>query len=1148
MCLPSQCPFGGSGPCVGLSGNGNTICQEFWDEDSQTCGEGFALCGDACKECRSSRGPCKFYVAIGGQTLLGDTEPTTPTTVADTEPTDSPEILCNGQRDPPEMCDNVPNREFCSFGTLETDCPVLCDSCPEPTTPTTVADTEPTTTISTTTTTTTLSTFDNKTWDQTMPWDCKPDGATLYNGRNAATASGTPPSDACAAKYPADWFVTEQDIDSLCGNPMDCLGNPTEGEYAGCLLVASRFSDSKPATVGVANKFCGNTASLGLDVEAGKFAVTYPAKGTPSDPAGRCSILDELFGGTRDEPSTVYIYCGTKDARPTTTTTTSTTVADTEPTTSTTPTAVGDTEPTTPTTVADTEQTTTATTTQTATLWTTQTSTAITTPMSSTATSTTSTWTRTTTTYTATTTTLRPGANEYPFGLVQQLRAACSGELEFAYIATPLRNNNPLQDRFHVFAKDARRIGCKNSGGSTFRSYVVDVDRDNRFQPDPFSSAPEPILAKCGSSNAGPDPNTGRQQLQTAAMSWPSYGNRDEPQQRGAKVGWLVASAVQCKPLVCPRGEYIDETENQCAECAPKLPCTAGEYIVGECKGAVNTLECIACTAPGSTNDLCPNKDATHMQYRIGSCKAELYGNKYRCTDQPSCTEGTLLSNYTAITKGLCVECPRSSCRPSQFRAGTCSGVENAYKCKECRKSKPKCARSLGHEEYLAGGCGSPVGGGDGGSNNYTCTACGNQACGVFEYRDGKCTTSSKQFSCMPQPVCKPGEFYKAGKDQGVGGNDGKILPGKATCRACPKGSFRKESGRERSCIQHAPVCDISDGITFEALAPSKMSDRVCATSAKCNDFEFESKPLQHGGAGSSSSGGQRECTALTTCVAGQYVAKDATETTDRTCKDCWLDAPAAVGSNDALVVQGFQFSDAANAKTCTAMSFCGANEYVKVLGGETHDLECAPNGRGNGNSTITVTIVVAVVVVLLVLGAARMTASKNGGGEGGTSSISYSFENPMYQNNTGQAIAGAGWNGSTLDDYSSSGDSSDGDGDATTGYEDVFGADTGGFGVEQAFGATSGYADITGGGAADDQSFGFGATAGYVDVSGAGMGAGVGIRTGAGRGAIANGVYSDVAGAGGVYIDVGAAATSGYAEVETAISRESSSDSDEEV
>ena len=105
---------------------------------------------------------------------------------------------------------------------------------------------------------------------------------------------------------------------------MDCLGNPTEGEPAGCLLVASRFSDSKPATVGAANKFCGNTVSLGLDVESGKFAVTYPAKGTPSDPAGRCSILDELFGGTQDEPSTVYIYCGTKDARPTTTTTTTT--------------------------------------------------------------------------------------------------------------------------------------------------------------------------------------------------------------------------------------------------------------------------------------------------------------------------------------------------------------------------------------------------------------------------------------------------------------------------------------------------------------------------------------------------------------------------------------------------------------------------------------------------------------------------------------------------------------------------------------------------------------------------------------------------------------------------------------------------------
>lgn len=441
-----------------------------------------------------------------------------------------------------------------------------------------------------------------------------------------------------------------------------------------------------------------------------------------------------------------------------------------------------------------------------------------------------------------------------------------------------------------------------------------------RLPPNPSlqSAAPSMLALTPTPAGNGVDPNTGRQQLQTSAMLWPDYGKRGEPQQRGAKVGWLIASAVRCKPLTCPRGQYADQDANKCAACTPKVACKEGEYIVGECKGNTNALKCAPCSPPGSKDMLCPNKDGT-LQYRIGSCKAALHGNGYLCADQPSCSEGTMLFNYTNLKKGSCIHCPRSTCRASQYRTGTCSGTDNAYTCKECKKNTPRCSNRPGQEEYLAGSCGTDAaatGVGLGGRNNYTCAVCGNVKCGVFEYRNGACTASSKEFACLDQPVCTAGQYYKPGRDQDGGTSSGGVLPGKASCKRCPEGTFRAESARERSCIKHAAACDIKDGVTYESAAPTETSDRVCATSAKCNAEEFESKPLRHDGV--------RECTASTTCVAGQYVYKDPAEGTDRQCRDCW---------NASSSYQGQQFSNSTNADACTTMSFCGVvSESAPVL------------------------------------------------------------------------------------------------------------------------------------------------------------------------------------------------------------------------
>jgi len=135
------------------------------------------------------------------------------------------------------------------------------------------------------------------------PWDCQP---------TEDSGSGTAPSDECAAKYPAAWFITRTDIDNMC-KAAKCLGSDNDVE-AGCLLIASRFNSNSLVT---ASRFCGTKTSLSLTEDVGLEKDIDITKGTPSDPFGRCKILDPLFAdATSQRPSTIYAWCGEPDSRP----------------------------------------------------------------------------------------------------------------------------------------------------------------------------------------------------------------------------------------------------------------------------------------------------------------------------------------------------------------------------------------------------------------------------------------------------------------------------------------------------------------------------------------------------------------------------------------------------------------------------------------------------------------------------------------------------------------------------------------------------------------------------------------------------------------------------------------------------------------
>ena len=194
----------------------------------------------------------------------------------------------------------------------------------------------------------------------------------------------------------------------------------------------------------------------------------------------------------------------------------------------------------------------------------------------------------------------------------------------------------------------------------------------------------------------GKDPRKPRLQEVVAQMSFP---DKDVD---GAGVGWILASAAQCKPLVCPDGHWVDENEGNagaCMPCQPDRTCTNSESIHGKCGGNINTLECKTCISPGSEDEWCPGGET--KTYRDGKCEQTLNGNSFECFDQPWCDEGMVLESYSTTKKGYCNPCPDKYCKKTQFRTGSCSGAEAGYECNWCDEHFPVCSSIMGVRAFV---------------------------------------------------------------------------------------------------------------------------------------------------------------------------------------------------------------------------------------------------------------------------------------------------------------------------------------------------------------------------------------------------------------------------------------------------------------
>ena len=183
-------------------------------------------------------------------------------------------------------------------------------------------------------------------------------------------------------------------------------------------------------------------------------------------------------------------------------------------------------------------------------------------------------------------------------------------------------------------------------------------------------------------------------------------------------------------------------------------------------------------------------------------------------------------------------------------------------------------------------------------------------------------------------------------------------------CGVCTSGYTDSENAN--SCT---PWTTCEDGET-ETQSPSATQDRVCtpcATGKWDHDKNSSTACVAHStcGANASPSGGtaiadvtctcesgyydadgdnadsSSLCTAITTCGAGEYVVTDATSTTNRICGDC----PSGTYNSNTL-----------NADSCTPWTTCPAGQYETVTPSATQDRVCencaAESWDDDGNSS----------------------------------------------------------------------------------------------------------------------------------------------------------------------------------------------------
>ncbi len=205
--------------------------------------------------------------------------------------------------------------------------------------------------------------------------------------------------------------------------------------------------------------------------------------------------------------------------------------------------------------------------------------------------------------------------------------------------------------------------------------------------------------------------------------------------------------------------------------------------------------------------------------------------------------------------------------------------------------------------------------------------------CGDDEYEVQSPSTTSDRV-CRSTTHCQPGEYEhsapRADADR--------------RCRPCPSGTF--------SDTQDAPVCEawsVCEEGHAERSAPSEESDRVCSP---CGEGEFVL---------------DSQCSPLSACAPGMYVALEGTPSSDRLCEPCpeetfstkensascqpWSEcpgdrvpsedpeeAPSSVRDRTCVACDTDTFLQDGQ---CVSLSVCGANEYETVAPSATEDREC---------------------------------------------------------------------------------------------------------------------------------------------------------------------------------------------------------------
>jgi hypothetical protein len=168
-------------------------------------------------------------------------------------------------------------------------------------------------------------------------------------------------------------------------------------------------------------------------------------------------------------------------------------------------------------------------------------------------------------------------------------------------------------------------------------------------------------------------------------------------------------------------------------------------------------------------------------------------------------------------------------------------------------------------------------------------------------------STTATSTSTSTATDCTVGQFLNGGTNE---------------CKPCPAGTFmNKQTHGDELCEQWTECLSNQ----YEVVGGTAQRNTVCSSTTVCDSLvQYETRPA--------GSDGDRQCTGLTDCVAGEFVQLPATPTSDRTCGRC-----------DGAEV----WQSEADQPQCLPMASCTVDERVVVVGTRKQNVQCGPCPAG---------------------------------------------------------------------------------------------------------------------------------------------------------------------------------------------------------